>query len=105
MRAGHVITQLLALARASRADLQQQMTLLDLGAWARQVVAGYAQAAWKSGHQLSAHGDEGLQVRAHPLLLELALRNLIDNALQHTPGHCRVRPVGRGSRAGLAGGV
>jgi len=32
------------------------------------------------------HGDEGLQVLAHPLLLELALRNLIDNALQHTPG-------------------
>ncbi len=85
MRAGHVITQLLALARASRADLQQQMTLLDLGAWAREVVAAYAQAAWKSGHQLSVQGDDGLQVLAHPLLLELALRNLIDNALQHTP--------------------
>jgi two-component system sensor histidine kinase QseC len=89
MRAGHVIAQLLALARASHADLQQQMQGLDLAALARQVVAGYAQASWESGHQLSVQGQgesEGrLEVPAHPLLLELALRNLIDNALQHTP--------------------
>ncbi|WP_411879589.1 histidine kinase dimerization/phospho-acceptor domain-containing protein [Polaromonas sp. YR568] len=84
MRAGHVITQLLALARASRADLQQQMRRLDLGALAGQVVAGYAQASWESGHTLSVQGEEGIEVLAHPLLLELALRNLIDNALQHT---------------------
>lgn len=95
MRAGHVITQLLALARASRSDLQQQMQRLDLGALAAQVVAGYAQASWESGHQLSVQGEESEEreegpkvapeVVAHPLLLELALRNLIDNALQHTP--------------------
>jgi two-component system sensor histidine kinase QseC len=84
MRAGHVITQLLALARASRADLQQQMQRLDLGALAGQVVAGYAQASWESGHTLSVQGEDGLEVLAHPLLLELALRNLVDNALQHT---------------------
>lgn len=84
MRAGHVITQLLALARASRADLQQQMQRLDLGALAGQVVAGYAQASWESGHTLSVQGEDGIEVLAHPLLLELALRNLVDNALQHT---------------------
>jgi two-component system sensor histidine kinase QseC len=87
MRAGHVITQLLALARASRSDLQQQMQRLDLGALAGEVVAGYAQAFWESGHQLSLQGrsDGRLEVLSHPLLMELALRNLIDNALQHTP--------------------
>jgi len=84
MRAGHVIAQLLALARASRADLQQQMQRLDLGELAGQVVAGYAQASWESGHTLSVQGEEGLEVLGHPLLLELALRNLVDNALQHT---------------------
>lgn len=84
MRAGHVITQLLALARASRADLQQQMQRLDLGALAGQVVAGYAQASWESGHTLSVQGEDGIELLAHPLLLELALRNLVDNALQHT---------------------
>lgn len=84
MRAGHVIAQLLSLARASRADLQQQMQRLDLGALAGQVVAGYAQASWESGHTLSVQGGDGLEALAHPLLLELALRNLVDNALQHT---------------------
>ncbi len=87
MRAGHVIAQLLALARASRGDLQQQMQRLDLGTLAAQVVAGYAQTSWESGHQLSVQdqGEGRLEVLAHPLLLELALRNLVDNALQHTP--------------------
>ena len=85
LRAGHVISQLLSLARTGQAGLQQALVPLDLAALARQVVAGYAQVAWQSGHQLSVQGPEGLQVEAHPLLLELALRNLIDNALQHTP--------------------
>jgi len=85
LRAGHVISQLLALARTGPAGLPQALELVDLAALARQVTAGYAQAAWQSGHSLSVQETEGPQVRAHPLLLELALRNLIDNALQHTP--------------------
>lgn len=85
LRAGHVISQLLALARSSRTDLTPPQAQLDLAELARQVVAGYAQTAWESGHPLSVEGAESLQIQAHPLLLELALRNLIDNALQHTP--------------------
>ena len=84
LRAGHVISQLLALARTGPAGMPQALVPLDLAQLARSVVAGYAQAAWQSGHQLSAEGLDSLAVAAHPLLLELALRNLIDNALQHT---------------------
>ena len=84
LRAGHVISQLLALARTGPAGMQQALVPLDLAALARDVVAGYAQAAWQSGHQLSVQGVDQQKVLAHPLLLELALRNLIDNALQHT---------------------
>ncbi|SFC30469.1 histidine kinase [Polaromonas sp. OV174] len=101
LRAGHVVSQLLALARASRTDLQQQMQRLDLAALVRRVVADYAQAAWASGHVLSVQGEEGLQLQAHPLLLELALRNLIDNALQHTARGTSVC-VQWGSAAGQA---
>jgi len=85
LRAGHVISQLLALARTGPAGMQQALVPLDLAELARQVVAGHAQAAWQSGHRLSVQGSEHQPVMAHPLLLELALRNLIDNALQHTP--------------------
>ncbi|MDB5928594.1 MAG: histidine kinase [Polaromonas sp.] len=84
LRAGHVISQLLALARTGRDGLAQPLQAVDLAALARQVVASYAQAAWQSGHLLGVQGPERLTLQAHPLLLELALRNLIDNALQHT---------------------
>jgi two-component system sensor histidine kinase QseC len=84
LRAGHVISQLLALARTGQAGMQQALVPLDLATLAREVVAGYAQVAWQSGHRLSVQGVEHQTVQAHPLLLELALRNLIDNALQHT---------------------
>ena len=109
LRAGHVISQLLALARAGQtgqASARPQLAALDVVALARQVVADHAQAAWQSGHQLSvqgAPGMESLQVRAHPLLLALALRNLIDNALQHTPAGTAVCVEwGRGTDQGNA---
>ena len=91
LRAGHVVSQLLSLARASRAGLAQPKRPIDLATWLPPLVADYAQAAWASGHELSLSGPEPepdtgpVQVSGHPLLLELALRNLIDNALQHTP--------------------
>lgn len=101
LRAGHVISQLLALARTGPAGMEQALVPLDLAQLARDVVAGYAQAAWQSGHQLSVQGMDRLDVRAHPLLLELALRNLIDNALQHT-GRGTAVCVQWGSDAGHA---
>ena len=91
LRAGHVVSQLLSLARASRAGLAQPKRVIDLATWLPPLVADYAQAAWASGHELSLSGPEPepqtgpVQLSGHPLLLELALRNLIDNALQHTP--------------------
>ncbi|MFM9900850.1 MAG: histidine kinase dimerization/phospho-acceptor domain-containing protein [Polaromonas sp.] len=89
LRAGHVVSQLLSLARASRAGLAQPKRVMDLASWLPPLVADYAQAAWASGHELSLSGPEPqtepVHVMGHPLLLELALRNLIDNALQHTP--------------------
>lgn len=84
LRAGHVIGQLLALARTGPAGMQQALVPLDLAALSRRVVAGFAQAAWQSSHPLSVQGPDRLEILAHPLLLELALRNVLDNALQHS---------------------
>ena len=52
LRAGHVLNQLLALARASRAQLHEAKAPVDLAATARAVCADYAQAAWKRGARL-----------------------------------------------------
>lgn len=85
LRAGHVLNQLLALARASRAELHDAKVPLDLAAIGRAVCADYAQAAWQRGDEIALAGPEQVAVQGHSVLLDLALRNLLENALKHTP--------------------
>lgn len=85
-RAGHVLADLLALARASRTELAEAAQPVDLAELARKVTADCAQAADASEHELSFEADaSSCHITGHPVLLELALRNLIDNAILHTP--------------------
>ena len=86
-RAGRILSGLLDLARAqSREDDAAQD--VDLGELAARVMAGFAQASHDSGHMLElACAPEPVIVQGKPLLLELAVGNLITNALMHTgPG-------------------
>jgi len=49
-------------------------------------VATHAPQGYASGHELALQlPDAPLRLRVSPMLLELALRNLIANALRHTP--------------------
>jgi two-component system, OmpR family, sensor histidine kinase QseC len=84
-RAAAVLTDLLALARASRAELAGKRETTDLAMLVRRVAAEFGQAAMASGHELSVEARESCMVQGHPVLLELALRNLVENALAHTP--------------------
>lgn len=86
LRAGEVLTHLLALARASRTQLMEAAQPLDMADLARRVVGEYAQVALDSGHDLGFAGPANWPITGHAVLLELALRNLIENALGHTPG-------------------
>lgn len=85
LRAGHVLNQLLALARASRAELHEAKAPLDLAAISRAVCADYAQAAWQRGDEIALAGPDQMAMAGHAVLLDLALRNLLENALKHTP--------------------
>jgi two-component system sensor histidine kinase QseC len=85
MRAAQVMADLLALARTSRAELDEATQLVDLAELARQVMADHARLAQNSGHTLALSCPGPMLLKAHPLLLELALRNLLENALSHTP--------------------
>ena len=85
LRAGHVLNQLLALARASRAELHEAKAPVDLSALARTVCADYAQAAWQRGDDIALLAPPALSVPGHAVLLDLAARNLVENALKHTP--------------------
>jgi len=86
LHAGHVLDQLLALARAGR-SLPDAASLqpVNWAAVARTVAAAQAQSAWARQDTLGVDAPEALWVRGNALLLESALRNLVENAVRHTP--------------------
>jgi two-component system, OmpR family, sensor histidine kinase QseC len=92
LRAGHILSQLLELARAQRDGTgREAWRELSLAEVAGGLIASHAQEAFERGHELSLEQPEELvRVVAQPLLLELALRNLIENALRHTPAGTQV---------------
>jgi two-component system sensor histidine kinase QseC len=90
LRAGRILHQLLDLARAQRSDVAgvgaSAPGQVALGELAARLVAAHAPKADASGHEISLQQpEEAVVVPAQPMLLELALRNLIENALHHTP--------------------
>jgi signal transduction histidine kinase len=58
--------------------------MCDLHALAREALVQASPRALQAGVDVALEG-EAVQVRGAPELLSLALRNLIDNALAHTP--------------------
>ncbi|MEO6745755.1 MAG: histidine kinase dimerization/phospho-acceptor domain-containing protein [Caldimonas sp.] len=85
IRSGHVLSQVLALARASQTEMTEAAQPVDLAALCRRVVSDFAPQALSSGHVLGYCGPSERTRRGHPVLLELALRNLVENAVSHTP--------------------
>jgi two-component system sensor histidine kinase QseC len=85
MRAGRILSQLLDLARAQSLadDLSESV---DLCALAHRVVSEHAALAHALGQEIALEAPEqALRVPGRTTLLELALRNLVDNALRHNP--------------------
>lgn len=85
LRAGQVLSHLLALARASRTEMEEAGQQLDLDAISRREIAEFAQRSARSGHRLGLESSGAFLMSGHPILLALALRNLLENALSHTP--------------------
>jgi len=88
-RAAHMVNQLLALARAE--DQEQALRQQDLGLvrLAQEVVRDFVPRALERRIDLGYEGPEqdndNSRVRAQPVLVREAVRNLVDNALQYTP--------------------
>jgi PAS domain S-box-containing protein len=79
-RMGHLIDDLLALSRVTRGELKREP--LDLSSLATRI-AGELQGA-EPARTATFHLEPRLQVEADPRLLEVLLRNLLDNAWKFT---------------------
>ncbi|MCB1978745.1 MAG: two-component sensor histidine kinase [Burkholderiaceae bacterium] len=90
LRAAHVLDQLLALARSSRGHSGSGWEKINLAQLARNVAAEYGQAAWERNDSIEVHAVDSVLLFAQPVLLEMALRNLVENALKHTPPGTRI---------------
>jgi two-component system sensor histidine kinase QseC len=89
-RAGHLVEQLLVLARIDRESTDIAFAHPDLHKIAVSVLSELSPQALARGVDLELDGDRGVPVRGSPDLLSILLRNLVDNAVRHTPPNGRV---------------
>ncbi len=92
-RAAHMVNQLLSMARAEADLIALRSQWVDLGIIARDVVRDYVPRALERRIDLGYEGPEDAagsalpaRLMAEPVLLGELVRNLVENALQYTPG-------------------
>ncbi len=81
-RLSRVVSQLLTLARMDEMPLNGDVTC-RAGELARDVVADLAPQAHAAGIDLGLAAVDDVTVRAEPLLVEVMVRNLVDNAMRY----------------------
>jgi two-component system, OmpR family, sensor histidine kinase TctE len=90
-QAAHMVNQLLAMARAEDANEARRVTPFNLSAVATEVVHDFVPRALAKGIDLGFEGP-GAKDAAAPrvvgeaILVRELIRNLVDNAVQYTPG-------------------
>ncbi len=90
-QAAHMVNQLLAMARAEDANEARRVTPFNLSALATEVVHDFVPRALAKGLDLGYEGPGAKDVAAprvvgEALLVRELIRNLVDNAVQYTPG-------------------
>jgi len=89
-QANHVIRQLMELAAIDR--LHPQLTMVDSCRIARETVEAMVPIVYSADHSIAFEEPDSAPPRVHAVgeLLSIALTNLIDNAVRHTPAGCAI---------------
>jgi two-component system sensor histidine kinase TctE len=91
LRATHMVNQLLAMARAEDRGEVRRTQPFNLAALATEAVHDFVPKALGKGLDLGYEGPDAKDANAprlvgEPLLVREMIRNLVDNAVQYTPG-------------------
>ena len=84
-RAARLVDQMLTLARLESGEAAEPARLVSLREVARDAVADLAPEALRKSIDVALEDGPACEVRAHPGLLGVLLRNLLDNAVRYTP--------------------
>jgi two-component system sensor histidine kinase QseC len=90
-RMGVLMEQLLTLARLEQAPSMQLQTPLDLALIVRNAIAELAPAALQNGIDISLESSGNTTVTGQTALLDMLVRNLVSNAIQHGRSDVQVR--------------
>ncbi len=89
-RTKHLLEQLLAVARYEAKPFSDEMQQVPLDEIAKQAVADLLPQAVDRGIDLGFEIVEAVTVGGEPVMLATLIRNLLDNALRHTPHGGRI---------------
>lgn len=89
-RMAHLVEQLLTLARVDPAGQDIALQPLDPAALVAEVCADLRPQAQRQGQSLIAHAAPGCTIAVAPAWLQIALRNLVDNALRYAGEGARI---------------
>ncbi|MCU0756159.1 MAG: response regulator [Xanthomonadales bacterium] len=108
-RLSHLVEQLVGLVQAEAGQLRLKARRIDLVAWARRVLAGFAPMAERQRVQLALRTEiDSLAIYADADHLTTILSNLLDNALKYAPADSvvvvsiKLDAHGEGARIGVA---
>ena len=90
-RAVRLVEQLLVLARSEPSAPAPAFERIDLGELARQAVADTVPLAAARGSELALDAEPGVVVAGDRVALTALVRNLVDNAVRHTPPRTTVQ--------------
>jgi two-component system sensor histidine kinase QseC len=85
-RAARLSEQLLTLARLEAEEFREGLVPCELGSLAREALAEMAPAAHARGLSLELRAEQPVTVQGDASLLQVLLRNLVDNALRYGAG-------------------